>query len=775
MKMNPLPKEVLAWLSAERLLNKETCKKADLQYVIKNSKGYIAIPNRWEDGKAVCWKCRIAPGFKITKKDKWFFHPSESNSPVYGPTLWPKKEVAIVYRFEGELDCLLGIQEGLAALTSSTGVGTAMESCLEYVPHGAQLVLGHDNDDPGNKAAEKMSKVVAEQRPDIRLCQIVWPEGFKKDVTDFFLQCRDNGKNAMEEFNHLIKPYPVPTQSREEAVSKGSGGGQRESQADILLRLVTKENCFLFHDQFKEPHARIFIGDHWEIWKSRSKQFKRWLGYLIWEAEGVAPASETLSTVLNVLEAKALFEGPLVTLENRIAWHDEVIWYDLGDAKCRAVRITSKGWEIIEEPPILFRRFSHQEGQVTPERGGSLAALLPFVNLADKEVQGPLLLVYLVSCFVPGIPHPIPNLHGSQGSAKTTLARMLRRIVDPSKMEVLSFPPNGKEFVQQLAHHYFAFFDNISEITDSISDLLCRAVTGEGVSKRELYTDDEDIIYTFRRCIGLNGINPAAKKPDLLDRSILMKLQRIPEDERKEERIVLNEFDAARPQMLGAIFDALTSAMCLRDSVRLARLPRMADFTRWGCAIAQALGYSQDDFLKAYYANIAEQNQEAIQGNPVAAAMKAFMQERTEWEGTMSGLYDHLAEVAEAEKIDTHAKEWPKAANSLSRRLNEADTNLKEIGIVLRSDKGTHGKRVVLIQKVGESIADIAASPLSAEQSDQFGGNSGGVATGEDTQVSLPIPPPEESQEEAIEEESGDGGDIPITSKTLRDMGFFQR
>jgi hypothetical protein len=100
-----------------------------------------------------------------------------------------------VYRFEGELDCLLGIQAGLAALTSSTGVDTAMESCLEYVPHGSHLVLGHDNDDRGNKAIEKMSKIVAEQRPDIRLCQIVWPEGFKKDVTDFAILCKKEGKD----------------------------------------------------------------------------------------------------------------------------------------------------------------------------------------------------------------------------------------------------------------------------------------------------------------------------------------------------------------------------------------------------------------------------------------------------------------------------------------------------------------------------------------------------------------------------------------------------
>lgn len=772
-KFIDLPKASLKWLKEERLLTPEMIERAGIRYAVdKKDYDRIAIPNKREDGEVACWKCRIAPHIKLAegeKKKKWRFHPGGRKAPVFGFQFWPG-EVPDVYQCEGELDCLLLNQHGLHALTSATGVATAHEQCLELVPKGARYIIAHDNDETGLEAADTLASVVFALRPDITLCRIEWPDGFEKDVTDFFRQCRNQGENAVEEFIALIKPYPKLEQSGDMGTggkASQGGGSSRESQSDKLLRLVTGQNCVLFHDQFKEPQARFFIEDHWEVWKARSKQFKRWLGYLLWETERDAPTSETISTVLNVLEARALYKGEMLTLENRIAWHEDAIWYDLGDRRCRAVRITAQGWELIEEPPILFRRFAHQEAQAVPEKGGSLAAFLPFVNLADKEGQGPLLLVYLVSCFIPGIPHPIPNLHGSQGSAKTTLARMLRRIVDPSKMEVLSFPPNGKEFVQQLSHHYFAFFDNISEITDSISDLLCRAVTGEGVSKRELYTDDEDIIYTFRRCIGLNGINPAAKKPDLLDRSILLKLQRIPEEHRKEERIVLEEFDGARPQILGAVFDALSTTMRLRDSVRLTRLPRMADFTRWGCAIAQALGYEQDAFLGAYYANIAEQHQEAIQENPVAAAMKAFMQGRTEWEGIMSELYEELVKMAETEKIDIRAKEWPKAANALSRRLNEAETNLKEIGITFRSEKGTHGKRAVLVERVTENTADTAASPPSAAGRDPFGVGPGGGSTKDDLQAPLPIPPPGESHEEATGEDGGDGGGIPPASKNL--------
>lgn len=592
------------------------------------------------------------------------------------------------------------------------------------------------------------------------------------------------GWGGLKEWNARNKP-PMPEselrlvfesiakrQASQVTETKGGGGNCYIPQPVKILNLVTDGNCLLFHDQFKEPHAQFLVGDHREIWKTRSKQFRRWLAKLLWDTEHEGANSESLATVINVLDAKALYNGEQITLHNRIAWHEGAILYDLGDKPCRAVKITPEGWKIIEDAPILFRRYSHQEEQVLPVRGDSLKTLMPFVNLADTE-EHILLLAYLVSCFLPDIPHPIPNLHGPQGSAKTTLARILRRIIDPSKVEVLSFPSNRREFVQQLAHHYYAFFDNISDISDEVSDLLCRAVTGEGFSKRELYTDDEDVIYAFRRCIGLNGINPAAKKPDLLDRSILLRLERISEENRMEEKEVLASFDAARPAILGAIFDALSMAMRLRPSVILQRLPRMADFARWGCAIARALGYTQEEFLRIYYANIVEQHQEAIAENSVAAAMREFMETRPEreWEGTMSELLKLLAEAAANEKIDTGAREWPKAANVLSRRLNEAKTNLAEIGITIERDKGEHGRRRVLIRRVEKSIADIAAPPTEANGSHELAEDAMAMVQESPSMVSSPY----SSQTKEEKTEGGGSDGISEGMSSLKNMGFFSQ
>jgi hypothetical protein len=267
---------------------------------------------------------------------------------------------------------------------------------------------------------------------------------------------------------------------------------------------------------------------------------------------------------------------------------------------------------------------------------------------------------------------------------------------------VLSFPHGATELVQQLSHHWTPFYDNITSLPGWTSDMLCRAVTGEGFTKRELYSDDTDIIYQFRRCLGLNGVNVAAQNPDLLDRCILFGLERIGLSDRKTESAIWREFEKIRPGLLGAIFSTLSQAMALRDSVRLPGLPRMADFALWGCAVARVLGHTEDEFINAYEQNAKVRNEEALQASPVAAMIQELTEDEPEWEGTASDLLAKLEELAEQHRVNIKASAWPKAAHVLSRRLNEVMPNLAEVGITVawRRD-GRH--RIVTIQKIPEN------------------------------------------------------------------------
>lgn len=385
--------------------------------------------------------------------------------------------------------------------------------------------------------------------------------------------------------------------------------------------------------------------------------------------------------------------------------------------------------------------------------------MLDFVNLSGTAEKY-LLAVYLVACLVPGIPHPVPVFHGEKGAAKSTALRVLRRLVDPAAQELLTMPHDRNELALTLSTNYLPAFDNLDGLHPWQSDMLCCAVTGGGISKRELYTDSDEVILSFLRCPALNGINCAATRPDLLDRSIIFELERIPPESRKEEAEFWRGFEEARPAIVGGMFDALSGAMRIYPEVRLTGLPRMADFCRWGYAVAEALGIGGEIFLRAYLENIGKANEEAITGNPVAAAIVALMQGLPYWEGTAGALLEALEKVAETEKINTRAKSWPKAANSLSRRLVQVKSNLADAGIEMVDGHDAHAKhKIIVLRKITENIS--ATSATSA--------NPGGIrltACGDIAEIlkeeKIPpqIPPQQKSSNDAAYGDCGDSGGI---------------
>jgi len=65
----------------------------------------------------------------------------------------------------------------------------------------------------------------------------------------------------------------------------------------------------------------------------------------------------------------------------------------------------------------------------------------------------------------------------------------------------------------------------------------------------------------FQRPGGINGINIAAQRPDLLDRSLLIGREQIPENKRRTMTEVRAEFSREHPAILGGFIDAVAKAL----------------------------------------------------------------------------------------------------------------------------------------------------------------------------------------------------------------------
>ena len=475
--------------------------------------------------------------------------------------------------------------------------------------------------------------------------------------------------------------------------------GSKGSQASILLEsILSRKDVLLFHDEQGRGYISMNIDGHQEIWSCGGRKIKLWLSSEIHRTQEKAPTAEVKKSILSVLEGKACFEGSEIKLHDRVAWHGNEIWYDLTNQKWQVVKIAKEGWEIVDNPPTIFKRYPHHKEQVTPVKNGNVKLFLNYINVANPEHQL-LLLVFLISCFISDFPHVMLVVFGAQGSSKSTLSKLARFVVDPSLIDVASFPHSQRELIQALAHHYFLFFDNVSHITEEESDTLCKAITGGGHVKRELYENDEDIIYNFKRCIGMNGINLITTRPDLLERSLLLELERIDPSDRKTEKELYQNFTKDLPSILGGIFDVLVKAIQIQPTIKLDSHHRMADWSLWGCAIAEALGYLKEEFLDAYEHNINRQAEMLLNENIVTTTLFVFMEDKQDWKGTATDLLQQLCKKTPLDYFEKQEKFWPKSSASLSRRLNELSTYLKQMGISVIINT-TGAERYIHIQKI---------------------------------------------------------------------------
>lgn len=478
---------------------------------------------------------------------------------------------------------------------------------------------------------------------------------------------------------------------------------RKSSQADELIHIAATE-AFLFHDEVRDGFAAIPINGHREVWPLRSKFFKQWLVRRYYEQTLKSPNNEAFRQALNVIEAMAIFDGPEIKLNLRVAEHDGALWYDLADDAWRAVEITPAGWRVVDDPPILFRRYKNTAPQVLPQRGGSLELLQEFINLKDDD-DWLLLIAVIVHAFIPNIPHAIPIFYGDKGAAKTTTQRVIRKLIDPAIRDTMTLPNDKNELALMLMTNYAPCFDNLDGLSPWQSDMLCQAATGGGISKRELYTDTEEVILSFLRCPMLNGINCVASRDDLLDRSVLFRLERIDEEERKTETEFWQEFEADRPYILGAIFDTLAKALQNRPHVKLPALPRMADFATWGYAIAEAIEPGGGEaFMRAYRKNIAGAAEEAVTGDIVGAAIAEFMSDKDEWQGTATELLEALNELPSVNEKD---KSWPKRPHTLTRKLNKIKSALADYGIQLEEFRDGTLARTRLLKLIKKSVQNV--------------------------------------------------------------------
>ena len=266
----------------------------------------------------------------------------------------------------------------------------------------------------------------------------------------------------------------------------------------MLIDIARPED--LFRTAVGTAFADIMIEGHRETWPIRSKRFRAFLRRCHYRATGEAVSAAEIRLVLELLEARAQFDGPERAVHVRTAEHAGHIYLDLADEHWHAVDIGPDGWRIIERPPVRFRRPAGMLPLPFPERGGSIRDPQSFLNLSSRD-DFVLIVAWLLAALRSGGPYPLLAISGEQGSAKTVLSKLLKALIDPNAAPVRALSREERELMIAANNGYVLAFDNLSGLPSWLSDALCRLATGGSFAVRQLYTDDDEVLFEAARPI----------------------------------------------------------------------------------------------------------------------------------------------------------------------------------------------------------------------------------------------------------------------------------
>jgi len=343
-----------------------------------------------------------------------------------------------------------------------------------------------------------------------------------------------------------------------------------------------------------------------------------------------------------------------------------------------------------------------------PDRGGSIGALRAFLNLSNQN-DFVLVVAWLLAALRSSGPYPLLAISGEQGSTKTVLSKLLRALVDPNAAAVRALPREERELMIAANNGHLLAFDNLSGLPAWLSDALCRIASGGSFAVRQLYTDDEEVLFKAARPTLLNGIEDIIGRSDLADRAIFLTLGPIGEEQRRPESELWREFELARPRILGALLDAVARGLGAVDSVHLSRLPRMADFALWATACETGL-WPAGTFTRAYAANRKTAIEGIIDADPIAACVREFMSERSSWTGSAADLL-RVSVDRSSDRIPRDGTGWPKNPRALAGHLRRAQTFLRALGIEIAfSREGRAGTRVIRICRSVENTVSTVST-----------------------------------------------------------------
>lgn len=398
-----------------------------------------------------------------------------------------------------------------------------------------------------------------------------------------------------------------------------------------------------------------------------------------------------LTEINESLEAFAEKSSVIKHVWSRVAQISGGIEVDLGDKNHTRVRVLPNRVEVIKNgSDVLFFRPQYSQPMVMPALEGDISLLRKYVNVDDRS------FLLFKAWLTYTLAHPkvvssnylILSLLGGQGTGKSVLSKLIRRMLDPSSVGVQIMPSSPDDLAIASQYSHVVCYDNLRRLTHSMSDALCTAATGGTVTGRKLYTNGAQHVKQLHGAIVMNGIHPFINQPDLAQRCLSLQLKSFAEDSRITVTDLQATLETDLPKIQRGLFDAISQIFGKLSDAKVMHPERMLDFCKWLAAMELADDVPAGSYQAVYSDAINQGQRDALQDSALGAAMLDFGDslETPEWTGTPLMLLTQLNFDSEAASY--RSSDYPDNPIALSLRLHGLQAGLSTQGVEIFFGRG---------------------------------------------------------------------------------------
>lgn len=357
-------------------------------------------------------------------------------------------------------------------------------------------------------------------------------------------------------------------------------------------------------DQYGVARFLTVIGMKLTPYRLDGQEFRDFCQRIAVETTGKPLGKDAVTALVEVLRSQATHAGVRVQVHVRIAVLNrpegsQIYVLDLMNEAGEIVLIGSNGWKVAHNQKIAFL-------------GGGGALPLPvqpqclevayrivseFLNRVGVPPDHVLILVALLCDWLRAdTPHPVLNITGAAGGGKSSLARTIISLLDPTASGKLPETKIEEEHIAASAQsRHLLVADNASHLSRDAQDLICRCVYGYETSHRKYYSQTAVERLPINNPFIITSIIAAITAPDLHDRAIRLPFK--PRRQFESQTLLAEVLDRERAEVLGALLSLLSAGMAHIATTRSSS-HRLVDFALLGDGITTALGEASGHFSR---------------------------------------------------------------------------------------------------------------------------------------------------------------------------------